>query len=256
MSSRKCPKCGKRYPSTYRRCPYCSGREREENAEIPVLEQILNILRHRSSHFFVASSLVLILIALLGLLMTRCSQPETKEPDTPPATTQTPARPSKPLTLSQHEVTVTVGGAAELIPSGNFDTLTWTSSDEAVATVHLGVVTGKAEGAAVITASTGTESVACVVTVQEAPKPASVFDLALNTTDFTIRSGDPTTVQLIVRIKGTREAYEGEVIWSSANEKVATVSETGEVKRVGKGTTTITAEADGQTLECIVRINY
>lgn len=256
MSSRKCPKCGKRYPSTYRKCPYCSGRERNKNEEPPVLEQILNILRHPSSRFFVVSSLALILIALLGMLMTRCSQPKTKEPDTPPATAQTPVRPSKPLTLSQHEVTVMVGSTAELIPSGNFDTLIWTSSDEAVATVDLGTVTGKAAGTAVITASTGTESVACEVIVQEPPKPASVFELALSSTDFTIRSGDPTTVQLLVRIKGTRDVYEGEVIWTSQNEKVVTVSETGEVKRVGKGTTTVTAEADGQTLECIVRVNY
>lgn len=256
MSSRKCPKCGKRYPSTYRKCPHCSGRKRKNHEETPVLEQILNILRHPSSRFFVVSSLALILIALLGMLMTRCSQPKTKAPDTSQTTMQTPVRPSKPLTLSQHEVTVMVDGTAELIPSGNFDTLIWTSSDEAVATVDLGTVTGKAAGTAVITASTGTEAVICEVTVQEPSKPASVFALALSSTDFTIRSGDPTTVQLLVRIKGTRDVYEGEVVWTSQNEKVATVSETGEVKRVGKGTTTVTAEADGQTLECIVRINY
>lgn len=256
MSSRKCPKCGKTYPSTCQKCPYCTGQERKSSREIPVTEQLAGILRHPSSRPFVLATLALLLLAILGMLLTRCSEPGTKEPNSPASTVQTQPRPSKPLTLSQHEMTVTAGSTVKLVPSGDFDTLTWTSSDEAVATVELGTVTGRAAGTVTITASNGVLAAACEVTVQEAPKPANLFDLALNTTDFTIRRGDPTTVQMLVRIKGTRELYEGEVTWSSANEKVATVSETGEVKRVGKGTTTITAEADGQTLECIVRISY
>lgn len=256
MSSRKCPKCGKTYPSNYPQCPYCAGQERKSSREIPVTQQIVSILRHPSSRPFVLSTLALILLAVLGMLLTRCSEPRTEGPGAPASTVQTQPAPAKPLTVSQHEMTITVGDAAELIPSGNFDTLTWTSSDESIATVDLGTVTGKAAGTAIITASNGVSAAVCEVTVQEPPKPANLFDLALNTTDFTIRPGDPTPVQLLVRIKGTRELYGGEVVWSSANEKVATVSETGEVNRVGKGTTVVTAEADGQTLECIVRISY
>ena len=67
---------------------------------------------------------------------------------------------------------------------------------------------------------------------------------------LTIRSetfGSSETVQL--KVKGT----DSPAVWSSANTAVATVSESGLVKWAGKGTTTVTATVDGQTLECIVR---
>ena len=45
-----------------------------------------------------------------------------------------------------------------------------------------------------------------------------------------------------------------QVTWASKDNAVATVSNTGLVKAVGKGTTTVTATFDGVTLECIVRV--
>lgn len=253
MSSRRCVKCGKQYPSSYRKCPYCSARERGSQRPVSVPEQILNILRQKSSRFFVVSSLVFLCIAMLGTLITQCSQPKTEEPDAPQTPVQTAPRPVVPLRLSQSAVTIQAGQTASVIPSGNFDTLIWTTSNEEVASVNNGTITGKSAGTAVIIASTGVEAVSCEVTVEEAPTaPVSQFELALSSTDFTIRSGgDP--VQMRVRIKGTRDVYEGEVIWSSQDVSVATISESGLVERVGKGTTTVTAEADGQILECIVR---
>ena len=77
--------------------------------------------------------------------------------------------------------------------------------------------------------------------------------LYLNHSDFTIRQGDPA-VQMKVKLKESKEVYEGAVVWASANSQVVTISETGLVERVGKGTTTISATVDGQVLECIVRV--
>ena len=68
-----------------------------------------------------------------------------------------------------------------------------------------------------------------------------------------MRSGDPA-VQMKVRIKGTKEAYGGDVVWASQDPAVVSVSDTGLVERVGRGTTVITASAGGQILECIVRV--
>ena len=70
----------------------------------------------------------------------------------------------------------------------------------------------------------------------------------VNYTDFTLRPNDPP-VQM--KVKGT----ESTVTWSSSNVNVATVDSSGMVKRVGKGTATITAQVDGQTLTCIVRVS-
>ena len=249
MSSRLCPKCGKRYSSSYRKCPNCSARERRRD---PALSdrfiQLVDFLRQNSSQVFVASSLFFLAVAILGVLLTRSPS----EPDETPAPPAPVERYAAPLALSRSSVTITEGETAVLSASGNFDTLIWTSSDESVVSVSSGRITANAAGTAVVTASTGVESRSCEVTVQEAV-PVSQFVLALNYTDFTLRAGDPP-VQMAVKIKGTKDPYTGEVVWASQNPETASISETGLVERVGKGSTVIPASADGQTLECIVRV--
>lgn len=250
MTSQRCPRCGRRYPSSYRRCPYCAGERRNDQrrrpASLPL--RILEYVRQNNTRIFVGGAAFFLCIAVLGMLLTQCGKPKEKtEPD--PVRTVQPA----PLTISQATASLEVGETAELSVSGGFDTLIWTSSDETVASVENGRVTAVAAGTAEITVSTGADSVSCTVTVK-APPPVSRPDLALNRTDFTIRPGDPTPVQMKVRIKGTREDYTGEVVWASQDTSVVTVSETGAVERAGRGTTIVTATAEGQTLECIVRV--
>lgn len=253
MSVRKCPRCGRQIPSNYRECPYCaqqrSGRRRQPASRF---EQLVLYVRKNNTRIFVSGAAFFLCIALLGIILTECSGKKDPQKDgTPkePVHTQTEW---KPLALSQTTAAVNVGESVTLVPSGSFDTLSWTTSDAAIATVNNGRVIGAAAGIVTITASTGVESVSCTVTVAQ-PITASQFDLALNKTDFTLRANDPP-FQMKVRIRGTRDEYEGEVTWTSQDPSVATVSETGLVERVGKGTTTITASADGQTLECTVRV--
>lgn len=252
MSSRQCPQCGRRYPSSYRKCPYCSGEERSRrNRPADPLSRIAAVFQQNGSRIFLGTCAVFLCIACLGAILTRCSEGKTPEQDAPAI--QAPALPPpEPLSLSQAAATVTAGETVTLHISGGFDTLTWTTSDAAVATVNNGVITGVAAGSATITASTGAESVSCAVTVEEPAVPVSRFDLALNHTDFTIRSNSEP-VQMKVRIKGTRDVYEGEVVWTSQDVTVATITDTGLVEWTGRGTTTVTAYADGQILECIVR---
>lgn len=250
MTSQRCPRCGRRYPSSYRRCPYCAGERRNDQrrrpASLPL--RILEYVRQNNTRIFVGGAAFFLCVAVLGMLLTQCGKPKEKtEPD--PVGTVQPA----PLTISQATASLEAGAAVELSVSGGFDTLIWTSSDEAVASVENGRVTGIAAGTAEITASTGVTAVSCTVTVK-APPPVSRPDLALNHADFTISPQNPEPVQLKVRIKGTRDAYTGEVVWASQDPSVATVSETGLVERAGKGTTIVTATAEGQVLECIVRV--
>ena len=80
------------------------------------------------------------------------------------------------VTLDQSAVELEIGGTATLVatvtPEDATDkTVTWTSSDEAVATVQDGVVTAVAAGEATITAKAGDAEAACTVTVKAAAEP-------------------------------------------------------------------------------------
>ncbi len=55
------------------------------------------------------------------------------------------------------------------------------------------------------------ETATCQVTVQAA---VVLPELVLNHRDFTLPSGDPP-VQMKVTVKGTRDLYDGEIVWTS-----------------------------------------
>lgn len=81
------------------------------------------------------------------------------------------------VVLSRSSATLKVGGSvsitATVSPSNAADkTVTWTSSNDAVATVANGVVTAKAVGTATITATAGGKSAVCTVTVKAAATSA------------------------------------------------------------------------------------
>lgn len=152
----------------------------------------------------------------------------------------------QPLTLNQSAITIPAGETARITAIGGSGEIVWTSSNENIATVEDGAVTGVAGGTVTITATTGEEQVSCTVTVTGDPW-VSPANLSLNYTDFTLKDGDPPVK---MKVKGT----DSTVVWTSSNVNVATVDSDGVVRRVGKGNCTITAEVDGQTLTCIVRV--
>ncbi len=197
----------------------------------------------------------------LNLSITPVQDPDSKPPepqepageDTPAgedpsgggAPDEAPDEPAGPLALSQSSFTIPAGEVARLTTTGGSGDVTWSSSNENIATVEDGAVTGKAGGTVTITAASGEETATCSVTITGDPWVSSA-KLSLNKTDFTIGSKD-ADVQM--KVKGT----DSPVVWASANTSVATVSESGVVKWAGKGTTKVTASVDGQVLECIVR---
>ena len=128
---------------------------------------------------------------------------------------------------------------AELTPSNaSCPTIAWSSSDEEVATVDdSGLVTGKGEGEAVITASCADGITAqCTVTVSR----VAVESISLPETTAVSCS---RTVQLTSKILPER-ATNQEVTWESADEEVATVDDSGLITGVGEGTTEITVRAE------------
>lgn len=258
MEKRRCAKCGKLYPSSYRTCPYCSGQSggRRPRPSSP-LEQAMGYVQQNKDRLFVITTAVFLLIAIFGIVLTRCSSedPAPKDDSNPVGQgtddKQEPEDPVEVMAISSTALALHVGESAQLTVTGAADAIIWTSSDEAVASVSDGIVNAKAEGTATISAVRGLDKVACTVTVTIKEPDVEVY---LNRTDFTLRPND-VPFQMEVKVRETRAVYQGTVVWSIEDTSVATISETGLVERVGKGHTTITATMGGKVLTCIVRVS-
>lgn len=286
MKNIRCPKCGEEYSDTYKSCPFCQEEEAIRRGKTPRRRGKRLDKRKRSSG---AGGVMLLLtgIIILGVvgyvffgdqvaafMGIRSEQGQEDADGTPaedgqtpymgqqdptsgenedgqpdgeedPAVGEEPTIPG-PLTLSQSDITIPSGEKALLTVTGGTGEVSWSTSNENIATVDGGSVTGVAGGTVTITATAGEESASCKVTVTGDPW-VSTANLSLNKTDFTLPAGDPP-VQM--KVNGT----DSPVTWASNNTSVVTISESGVVTRVGRGTTTITATVDGQVLECIVRV--
>ena len=132
--------------------------------------------------------------------------------------------------------------------------LEWKSSDESVAIVKDGKVTGKKEGTETITvrALDGSETKAlCNVNV----KAVKVTKIELNKSEITLKVGKTTTLKT-TKIYPNNATNKG-ITWSSSDEKVAIVDKNGKVKALKKGNVTIIATAkDGSGIKakCIVKV--
>ncbi|MDE6773373.1 MAG: Ig-like domain-containing protein, partial [Treponemataceae bacterium] len=146
------------------------------------------------------------------------------------------------ITLSAPTLTLTPGTTSKLtatvMPDNADDkTVTWSSSDEAVATVDAdGTVTTIAEGTVTVTAQAGGMTAACTVSVKQILNP--VQSVALNKAALTLTRGD--TEQLTATVT-PGNADVKTVAWSSSNTDVATVDADGTVTTHKAGETTITA---------------
>jgi len=175
-------------------------------------------------------------------------------PDTvsnPTQDSEPPEQPAEPvpLALNQSSITIRVGDKGRLDCIGGTGEIVWSSSNDQIASVEGGTITGVAGGTVTITAASGEETATCQVKVEGDPwVNPNAGNLKLNKTDFTFWANDPAD-GVTLKVKGTDSA----VVWASADTSVATVSDSGVVKWAGKGTTTVTATVDGVTLECIVR---
>lgn len=125
------------------------------------------------------------------------------------------------------------------------DEIIWTSSNEKIAVVSAkGVVTAKAKGTAVITATCGEYTASCTVTVKS---PA----VSLNKTKATLYTKGSNKVTL----KASLKDLTGNVVYTSSNAKVAAVNKTtGVVTAKAKGTAVITATCGDYTATCTVTV--
>ena len=153
------------------------------------------------------------------------------------------------LSISQTQVSIKPNSNVQLYSylDGNEVTgsATWTSSNESVATVSGGLVTGLSVGTAIISSSYSSKTVTCEVNVSE--DAVMEFTITLNRSSITLLENATTTL-----VATTTEP--AEVSWVSSDESVATVND-GVVRALHEGSAIITASSNGKSATCTVTVN-
>ncbi|MFU8804977.1 MAG: Ig-like domain-containing protein, partial [Bradymonadaceae bacterium] len=128
-------------------------------------------------------------------------------------------------------------------------TVSWTSSDEAVATVIDGLVSPVATGTVLITATSEGVHGSAAITVTPVDDTADVASITIVLVDGdTAEVGFGLTLEADVEDTNSNPMSGHPVTWSSSDETVATVdADTGVVMALTPGTTTITATSGEDT---------
>ena len=142
------------------------------------------------------------------------------------------------VTINQTSINIPVGQSSRLfatvLPENTTNkTITWSSSDRAVAIVHDGIVTTLKVGHAIVSATCGTKSGSCVVNVM----PINIEEITLDRTSASLKAGETVTLTATVK---PDDATDKTVTWTTSDASVATVSD-GVVTAKKVGSATITA---------------
>ena len=161
------------------------------------------------------------------------------------------------VTLDQQQMTLYAGTSSTLTPiitpnDATDKTVTWSSSNESVATVADGVVTALKAGTATITSTAADgsgKSATCQITVKQ-----YATGVALDKSSATLYAGETLTLNATV---SPGDASDKGVNWESKDTTVATISSSGVVTGVKAGTATITATAadsSGMSASCEITV--
>lgn len=246
----KCPKCGEMFSDTYKTCPFCQEDE-ELHSGKPVKTGGRRVGGAKARPKVGGGVVVACLVLVLGLVACTIFGSQFTELFTG-GKADTPVQ---ALTLSQRNADLTVGSTVKLTASGGESIVSFSSSNEAVATVSAdGTVKAVGEGSAVVTAKAGDLTASCSVAVKGAeqtdvPATNTLFLQSSGglTGQFSIDPGETASVEVV--------GSSAPVTWSSSDSQIATVDASGIVTGVSSGSAIITAVVDGQTLtiEVLVR---
>lgn len=178
------------------------------------------------------------------------------DPTEPTEPTQ-PTEPEYVLELNSKDFTLSGYGASWQLYNGPIpqSEITWTSSNEEVATVTNGKVVAVGNGTATIIAEYAGQKVTCIVRCNS----VKVASFTLNTTDFSIIVGKSYTVKAY-DAEGLR-IDPSELKFYTKMEGFFTVDENGKVTGVKSNYgykmdyLILYVEYNGEVLECIVRVN-
>ena len=137
---------------------------------------------------------------------------------------------------------------ATVTPEGTPVTIEWSSEDAAVAVVNEeGEVTGVGLGTTLISARAGESVATCKVTVENV-KPTSIN---LNASILELVVGAQQSLEVILT---PSNAVAEDLVWSSSNDKVAAVDQSGVVTAVAEGKATITVKCNGGTVAATCQV--
>lgn len=158
------------------------------------------------------------------------------------------------FTLSETETTMNIGGTKTLsitafVPEYAMASASFQSSDTEVATVNKnGVITAKAIGDAVITATIGEVEKSCTVHVVA----VTVNSISFANGDVNLTLG--SSLQLTPTVDPAEAASQYTISYESDNEAVATVDAEGKVTSVAVGDAVITATIDNQSAQITIHV--
>lgn len=145
------------------------------------------------------------------------------------------------ISLSKTTLMMKVDEQSILTVNPKGTTVAWTTSDADVATVNMGIVTAHAVGTAVITAATadGVKATCTVYvpTLAITPSPALL------------------TIGSTLRMEVTVIPEDAAVTWSSSNEDIFTVDDSGTLTGVGPGNGIVTAYSEELGLTATASVN-
>lgn len=152
------------------------------------------------------------------------------------------------ITLDKTSLSLQVGDSEKLTatvaPSNASNKIvTWTSSDESIATATDGKVTALKAGSVIVTAKAGSCTAECSVTIN-----GHVESVTLDRQTLSLTVGE--TAELVVDVKPLGIAN---VVWDSSNSSVASVNN-GVVKAVSEGVAVIKAQVGDKSAECTVNV--
>lgn len=239
----KCPKCGEMFSDTYKTCPFCQEDE-ELHSGKPVKPGGRRVGGAKARPKVGGGVVVACLVLVLGLVACTIFGSQFTELFTG-GKADTPVQ---ALTLSQRNADLTVGSTVKLTASGGESIVSFSSSNEAVATVSAdGTVKAVGEGSAVVTAKAGDLTASCSVAVKgteqtDVPATNTLFLQSSGglTGQFSMKPGETASVGVV--------GSSAPVTWSSSDSQIATVDASGIVTGVSSGLAIITAVVDGQTL--------
>lgn len=159
------------------------------------------------------------------------------------------ANPPKAINIKKQEISVQEGKRASinysLVPSDAYAAITWSSSNESVAKVTGGIVTGISEGRATITARTDNGlTTSCIVIVTPLPKSISLENK-------TIVQGYCVKLVPLTYPSNAISTYK----WEIENNHIAKIDANGVVKALAPGQTTAKATTPNSlTATCTIKV--
>jgi len=234
VSDVKCGKCDRRYSGLRGRCPYCGARRGKAGKHA-------NHSSNTTGKVIIGLILVAVIIAAVIFLVVNGGKDKTTAANagenTAAATEQTQA------SLGNDEDVTSLEGEAYVPEPEKTDE----NTDE-----NTTVPDGSTEGDNTSESDSGAESSAPEKT-DAANEDLSVFITWLGDekTDMTLDKG----MSLTMSYSAFPEPENPKVIWTSSDQNIFTILQTGELTAVGEGTATLTLSVNGVTAECIVRVS-